>query len=555
MAITLVGSPTENSAINGANFTLTLPSGLAENDVVYVFAAGHAYTIGTDIDPSAASWVRLGHRTRASVAGTIFRRKMGATPVTSVDILFTGSDSDDAGAAIAFALRGVDPTTTEDVVNPTSADIIAAYPDSPTITTVTNGAWVFSFFATNATDLTPVAPTGYSNQIDIAPIDVHQLTIAGAAKLVSVAGAENPGAWGGWGGGDGVAFTLAVRPSLTLYELDLDGGSYAVTGTSATLRWAHELAPVSGNFAVTGTAATLTLATKLAVDGGSFAFTGTNINWLISVSSGSFGFTGATANLQFSSAITLSADAGSFAVTGVDASLEYGFEIVPDAGSYLVTGSDVSLYLVAFISADAGSFAFTGENVDLTLATPPAAISLVSHPAAWGPIGGRRDPLSPPLNTEQIGAVLSCTSGVWSSLTGLPLSYSYQWRRDAVDICDAILNAYTLEQADSGAAIDCMVTVTDGAHTEEEDSNNIICETEVFPVRTHYRKVTGMHSGGTLTFTRTIEDAPCDPEPDPDPDPDVDPDPDPGEEGGFIIDANQDFVVDDDSAFLTDASQ
>ncbi len=549
MAISLVGSPTENSAINGANFTLTLPSGLAENDVVYVFAAGHSYDSSLYVTTSSSGWTRVADRLGTYVAGAIFRKKMGATPSTSINITFLLSDTDDAGAAIAFALRGVDTTTQEDATT-TEADIVSAYPNSPSITTATSGAWVFSFFATNATDLTPTAPTGYSNQVDRSPIDVHQLTIGGAAKTVSLAGAENPGAWGGWNGGSGVAFTLAVRPSLTGYELDLDAGSFAYTGTAASLEYNREIAGASGSFAVTGTAVGLQLSTTMTAGGGSFAFTGKVINWDIFGSRGTFAVTGANVNLTISTAPVLAADAGSFAVTGATASLEFGhevaasvgaytytgtaasleygrevaaagssfaftgtdadvfhtqlFEIAAQAGSFGITGTDAQLYYteVFTISAQTGSYSFTGDTVNLTLAAGP--LTCVSNPVAYGPVTFLRTETTG--TTEQIGSVLACTTGVWTSV-GM-LTFTYQWRRAGTNISGATSNCYTLEQADSGASIDCVVTAIDVGGSVTQDSNNITCETESFTVRSHYRKVTGMHGGGTMTFTTTTEETP-----------------------------------------------
>ncbi len=562
MAISLVGSPVENSAINGADVTLILPVGMVQNDVCYVFvAADHV----TDVGTSSSGWTALRSPDLAVGTGTIsqvFRKVIGLVPDVSI-VLTNNGDADDAMAAVGYALRGVDTTTPEDATPTTATSTSSAAPNSPAITTVTDGAWVISFGCTDGVAETSVtAPSGYSNQVDIAASDINQITVAGATKTITSAGVENPAVWTTWtvnAGTDAAGWSVAVRPTaLTHYDLDVSAGSFAVTGTAATLTRVRQLAANTGSFSVTGANVELLPAKHLDVDAGSFALTGSALNWWMMAPAGSFTVTGSTADLQSSQAPVLEADAGSFAVTGTAATLGYGFTIVPVAGSYLITGADAVLFRAMSLTADAGSFTFTGENVDFEIVAVPPPIALVSHPVAWGPIGGLADLSSQPLMTEQIGAVLACTNGVWTSLTGLQLTYSYQWRRDAVDICDAILNAYTLEQADSGAAIDCEVTVTDGTFTTSEDSNNIICETEEFPVRTHYRKVTGMHSGGTLTFTRTIEDAPCPPDPgpdpDPDPNPDPDPDPDPGEEGNFIIDANDDFIVDIDEFFLTDAT-
>lgn len=92
-------------------------------------------------------------------------------------------------------------------------------PDSPSITTVTNGALVISIFGglIDSLDATYTEPSGYTKQVDILGDSTYDFGLGIATKTVTSAGAEDPGAWSGvtllsasqyWG-----AASLAIRPA------------------------------------------------------------------------------------------------------------------------------------------------------------------------------------------------------------------------------------------------------------------------------------------------------------------------------------------------------
>lgn len=68
--------------------------------------------------------------------------------------------------------------------------------------------------------------------------------------------------------------------------------------------------------------------------------------------------------------------------------------------------------------------------------------------------------LTPPVisGTPKIDQTLSATTGDWS---GENLDFTYQWRRDEVNISGATSNTYTLVDADDLSEIDVVVTGTD----------------------------------------------------------------------------------------------
>jgi len=96
-----------------------------------------------------------------------------------------------------------------------------------------------------------------------------------------------------------VAFKLASGPA----PLDAGGGSFAVSGTAASLELGRKVAAASGSFAISGTAATLKKNLPLVAGSGTFAVTGT------------------AATLRH--AYKLAADAGSFAISGTAASFAF----------------------------------------------------------------------------------------------------------------------------------------------------------------------------------------------------------------------------------------
>lgn len=56
-----------------------------------------------------------------------------------------------------------------------------------------------------------------------------------------------------------------------------------------------------------------------------------------------------------------------------------------------------------------------------------------------------------------VGAVLTSTQGTW---TGTGITYTYQWKRDGVNIAGQTALTYTIVTADVGTTLSCVVTAT-----------------------------------------------------------------------------------------------
>jgi hypothetical protein len=212
MAITLV-NVAENSG-SGASYNVTLPT-LLENDVVYLFvgSAGALGLPGTVAVSGYAKLIDVNHTALAHLRYYVFRKKMGAVPDTVASIVSTGGNPD-ISCAVAVCLRGVDQTTPEDATTTTAGFTNSTNPDSPSITTVTPGAWVISGFGITINDAAVTMPSGYANQVDRSGTGGGSHSTVGAATIEKAsAGAENPASWTNVATGQWYAVSIAVRPA------------------------------------------------------------------------------------------------------------------------------------------------------------------------------------------------------------------------------------------------------------------------------------------------------------------------------------------------------
>ena len=101
-------------------------------------------------------------------------------------------------------------------------------------------------------------------------------------------------------------------------------------------------------------------------------------------------------------------------------------------------------------------------------------------------VKGSRTSSSGPVNTvapvisgtTTLGSVLTSTTGTWT----YTILFSYQWNRNFSPIPSATTSSYTLVQADSAAAITCVVTATDASGSTPATSNIITAGTYAAPV-------------------------------------------------------------------------
>jgi hypothetical protein len=195
--------------------SITLPSGLAQNDIVIVASMFDVYTgVYTASAPNLPTGYTAGSDSITEGWSWSFfttwrwsYKKMGVTPDTTASGLTAQAD----GAHIALAFRGVDGTTPLDVSPPTSSNGSSGMPVCPAITMANTGISVIIGFLDDDLASDTVAPGGYSLAIN-KTFGVAETggTIMAAYKQVG-AGTETPTIFGGTGSDSWSGVTIGLR--------------------------------------------------------------------------------------------------------------------------------------------------------------------------------------------------------------------------------------------------------------------------------------------------------------------------------------------------------
>lgn len=99
-----------------------------------------------------------------------------------------------------------------------------------------------------------------------------------------------------------------------------------------------------------------------------------------------------------------------------------------------------------------------------------------------------------------IGDTLSVTEGTWRGVT--PITFAYQWRRNAVAIVGATSETYVTVEDDFNENIDCLVTATNSFGSTSQDSNDIVPFVETAPTIVGLPTISGLvQVSETLTVT------------------------------------------------------
>lgn len=230
MAITLVTGGALGVAVNnGANVTIALPT-LQSNDVVISWG-GHFNRAGSNTGPTEAGWTPiLANTVTASPFFYAGYKVMGGTPDTSFVAYGTGNVTDAAAYGL-YCLRGVDVTAVVgSAANFTRAT--STNPDSPAATSTVSNAWMLSLAMSVVNDANVTLPTNYTIGVAANVNDTNPATVGGGTREIAIPGAENPGAYSGWGSGAWLALSVFINPFVALPDtvsLTLAG---AVTASS-----------------------------------------------------------------------------------------------------------------------------------------------------------------------------------------------------------------------------------------------------------------------------------------------------------------------------------
>ncbi len=207
---TISVSPSVGSGITFINSaqsttgTLTLPTGLQQNDLVIVASYRDDTTVAL-----ATGYTNGQQGLSNSVNYRWAYKFMPATPDTTI----TGLDSTNV-IHIAMVFRGVNTTTPLDVTVPAVATNTAGMPNPPSITPVTNNSMIVAIGYLDDDIITATAPTNYTlaRTANYGSAGAGG-TVMGAYRRLVTAAAENPGTFGGGGDDAWVASTVALRPA------------------------------------------------------------------------------------------------------------------------------------------------------------------------------------------------------------------------------------------------------------------------------------------------------------------------------------------------------
>jgi hypothetical protein len=157
---------------------------------------------------------------------------------------------------------------------------------------------------------------------------------------------------------------------------------------------------------------------------------------------------------------TLTSNTGTWTGVGV---ITYAYQWKRDGSN--ISGAISSTYVL--VIAD--------DNTNITcLVTATDDVGSSSQLSnSLGPVLGSPYLLSAPVasGTAQVGETLSTTNGTWQGVA--TITFTYQWRRDAVNISGATSSTYVLVAADYTTDVDCVVTATNGLGSANQDTNDI----------------------------------------------------------------------------------
>lgn len=200
--ISVVGSFTFSTTTS-----IDLPSGLQENDVVFIVGicnngsftsspTDYTEVINFDLEIDGGLWYKV----------------MGSTPDSSASGLETSGYSK---GYIAFALRGLDVSEIFDSVTPTTANGTSGMPDSPSITPTSDNSSILTVGWLDDDVITATAPTNYTliASQSVNPGDGSYATLMVAIRNL-ISSAEDPGVFGGSGTDYWVAYSLVLKRNI-----------------------------------------------------------------------------------------------------------------------------------------------------------------------------------------------------------------------------------------------------------------------------------------------------------------------------------------------------
>jgi hypothetical protein len=169
------------------------------------------------------------------------------------------------------------------------------------------------------------------------------------------------------GGAEAGSYAITGTTAVLEAEIEIAVGEYALTGTAATLGRGYTLGVAAGSYVIWPEAAALR-GNHLFADPGSYSIVGATslLAFAVNVVAGSYAISGTDATLSHAVAgQTLAVDSGEYVLTGTDAALKATRIFTVDAGSYTHTGTAVTFRVTWIMPVDAGSYSISGQDATL----------------------------------------------------------------------------------------------------------------------------------------------------------------------------------------------
>lgn len=164
-------------------------------------------------------------------------------------------------------------------------------------------------------------------------------------------------------------FGLLVS-TATAYSLNLESGSYAISGAAATVTRTRLFNAAAGSYALTGAANSLLAGRALNLGAGSYSVSGAALTLLrtriFNLAAGSYTLSGVATGLLYGRIMALGS--GAYSLTGQAASLLVGRLLNLAAGSYSLTGQAASLLVNRLLTLGPGNYTVTGAAASLLYA-------------------------------------------------------------------------------------------------------------------------------------------------------------------------------------------
>lgn len=250
----------------------------------------------------------------------------------------------------------------------TGAACRIAWGEKPTTSTSSETPTAFTLSATRRTVVSTIAipsESGSGGNDVILDIDSGSFALSGSDLLLRASRLENLSAGSYNLSGSNIALSVS-------YAITLDSGMYSLSGSSTGLVLNANSKIESGEYLLTGTQVNLDIARKSIIENGSYNLTGSDVTLIyipsgggkvLSIDSGTFSLSGS--DIELKAARLISLNAGNYNLAGQSVALTYNAKTIIDGGSYALTGSNINLFANRVIIASSGSYTLSGTSVIL----------------------------------------------------------------------------------------------------------------------------------------------------------------------------------------------